>query len=128
MAGWFWYALVAAILYGAHQIFTKLASDRISDGLGGFVVEATAAVTILLYLIYLRFSGRWNQTASMPGIDYSILTGLCVGVGTIFFFLLFQKGGPLSAVPAILAVGAALMALVGVLFFRSRLRQCDCSA
>src|SRR6266436_2061733 len=91
MAGWFWYALVAAILYGAHQIFTKLASDRISDGLGGFVVEAAAAFTILLYLIYLRFSGRWNQTASMPGINYSILTGLCVGVGTIFFFLLFQK-------------------------------------
>jgi transporter family protein len=118
MAGWFWYALVAAILYGAHQVFTKLASDRISDGLGGFVVEATAAVTILLYLIYLRFFGRWNQTASMPGINYSILTGLCVGVGTIFFFLLFQKGGPLSAVPAILAVGAALMALVGVLFFK----------
>jgi hypothetical protein len=38
MSAWFWYALVAAILYGAHQIFTKLASDRISDGLGGFVV------------------------------------------------------------------------------------------
>ncbi|HZE56609.1 MAG TPA: EamA family transporter [Chthoniobacterales bacterium] len=118
MAGWFWYALVAAILYGAHQIFTKLASDRISDGLGGFVVEAAAALTILLYLIYLRFSGRWNQTASMPGINYSILTGLCVGVGTIFFFLLFQKGGPLSAVPAILAVGAALMAVAGILFFK----------
>jgi transporter family protein len=101
MAGWFWYALVAAILYGAHQIFTKLASDRISDGLGGFVVEASAAVTILLYLLYLRFSGRWNQTASMPGINYSILTGLCVGAGTVVFFLLFQKGGPLSAVPAI---------------------------
>jgi transporter family protein len=118
MAGWFWYALVAALLYGAHQIFTKLASDRISDGLGGFVVEATAALTILLYLMYLRFSGRWTQTATMPGINYSILTGLCVGVGTIFFFLLFQKGGPLSAVPAILAVGAALMALAGILFFK----------
>src|SRR5256714_11528513 len=118
MAGWFWYALVAAIWYGAHQIFTKLASDRISDGLGGFVVEASAAVTILLYLIYLRFSGRWNQTASMPGINYSILTGLCVGAGTVVFFLLFQKGGPLSAVPAILAVGAAMMALTGILFFK----------
>src|SRR5438477_4820421 len=117
MAGWFWYALVAAILYGAHQIFTKLASDRISDGLGGFVVEATAAITILLYLIYLRFSGRWNQIASVPGINYSILTGLCVGAGTVVFFLLFQKGGPLSAVPAILAGGAAIMAIAGILFF-----------
>ena len=118
MNAWFWYALVAAILYGAHQIFTKLASDRISDGLGGFVVEATAALTIVLYLLYLRFSGRWNQVATTVGVHYSILTGICVGAGTIAFFLLFQKGGPLSAVPAILAVGAAMMALAGIFFFK----------
>ena len=34
MAPWFWYAVVAAVLYGAHQIFTRLASGRIRDGLG----------------------------------------------------------------------------------------------
>ena len=113
-----WYAVVAAILYGAHQIFTKLAADRISDGLGGFVVEASAALSILVYLLVLRLFGRWNQSASAPGINYSVLTGLCVGAGTIAFFLLFQKGGPLSAVPAILAVGAALMAVAGMLFFK----------
>jgi transporter family protein len=49
---------------------------------------------------------------------YSVLTGLCVGAGTVAFFLLFQKGGPLSAVPMVLAGGAALMAIVGILFFR----------
>ena len=38
--------------------------------------------------------------------------------GTIAFFLLFQRGGPLSAVPAILAGGAAIMAIAGILFFR----------
>ena len=36
MATWFWYAVVAAVLYGAHQIFTRLAADRIGEGLGGF--------------------------------------------------------------------------------------------
>ena len=118
MSNWFWYAVAAAILYGAHQIFTKLAADRISDGLGGFVVEGTAALTILIYLAWLKVGGQWNQTASAPGIYYSILTGICVGVGTIFFFLLFQKGGPLSAVPMILAGGAALMAVAGIFFFK----------
>ena len=118
MSNWFWYAVVAAVLYGAHQIFTKLAADRISDGLGGFVVEGTAALTILIYLAWLKFGGHWNQTFSAPGIYYSILTGICVGVGTIFFFLLFQKGGPLSAVPMILAGGAALMAVAGIFFFK----------
>ena len=28
MAPWFWYAVVAAVLYGAHQIFTRLASEK----------------------------------------------------------------------------------------------------
>jgi transporter family protein len=118
MAQWIFYAVGAAILYGAHQIFTKLAADRISDGLGGFVVEATAALTILFYLAWLRFGGKWNQTASTPGVFFSVVTGICVGVGTIFFFLLFQKGGPLSAVPLILAGGAAIMALAGIAFFK----------
>ena len=46
------------------------------------------------------------------------LTGICVGGGTVMFFLLIQKGGPLSAVPMVLAGGAALMAVAGILFFK----------
>jgi transporter family protein len=111
MAAWFWYAVVAAVLYGAHQIFTRIAADHIGEGLGGFVVEATAALSILLYLAFLWLASRWNQQSSNQGIFYSVLTGICVGAGTIAFFLLFQKGGPLSAVPAILAGGAAIMAI-----------------
>ena len=118
MTAWFVYAVGAAILYGLHQVFTKLAADHISDGLGGFVVEASATLTILAYLACLWLGGKWNQTASGLGIGYSVLTGICVGVGTILFFLLFQRGGPLSAVPMILAGGAALMALAGFLFFK----------
>src|SRR5438128_9559013 len=121
VAGWFWYAVVAAILYGAHQIFTKLAADRIGEGLGGFVVEATAALSILVYLAFLWLASRWNQQSSAQGIFYSVLTGVCVGAGTIAFFLLFQKGGPLSSVPAILAGGAAIMSIAGFLSFRESL-------
>ena len=117
MAAWFWYAVIAAVLYGAHQIFTRLAADRIGEGFGGFVVETSAALSILVYLAILWFAGKWNQKFSGAGFNYSLLTGLCVGAGTIAFFLLFQKGGPLSAVPAILAGGAAIMALAGFLFF-----------
>jgi len=117
VAAWFWYAVVGAVLYGAHQIFTRLASDRIGEGLGGFIVEASAALSILIYLAILWFAGRWNQKFSGAGFNYSLLTGICVGAGTIAFFLLFQKGGPLSAVPAILAGGAAIMGLAGILSF-----------
>jgi bacterial/archaeal transporter family protein len=118
MREWFWYVIAAAVLYGLHQIFTKLAADRIGDGLGGFIVEITAALIIAFYLIYLRFFSEWKQPVSTEGVFYSVLTGICVGAGTVIFFLLFQKGGPLSAVPMVLAGGAALMAIVGILFLK----------
>jgi bacterial/archaeal transporter family protein len=118
VAPWFWYAVLAAVLYGAHQIFTRLAAERIGEGLGGFIVEASAALSILIYLAILWFAGRSTQKFSGAGFAYSLVTGVCVGAGTIAFFLLFQKGGPLSSVPAILAGGAALMAIAGILFFR----------
>ena len=118
MAAWFWYAIAAATLYGLHQVFTKLAADGISDGLGGLVVEATAAASIGIYLVFLWLSNNWTQKSTALGITYSVLTGICVGAGTVMFFLLFQKGGPLSAVPMVLAGGAALMAFCGILFFK----------
>jgi transporter family protein len=118
MSEWFWYAIAAAVLYGLHQVFTKLASERIGDGVGSFVVEFSAALIIALYLVYLRFFGGWKQPVTTRGVFYSILTGVCVGTGTVAFFLLFQKGGPLSAVPMVLAGGAALMAVIGILFFK----------
>jgi transporter family protein len=118
VAAWFWYAVIAAVLYGVHQIFTRMAADHIGEGLGGFVVEATAALSILSYLAFLWLANRWDQKSSLNGIVYSVLTGICVGAGTIAFFLLFQRGGPLSSVPAILAGGAAIMAVAGILFFR----------
>jgi transporter family protein len=117
VAAWFWYAVVAAVLYGAHQIFTRMAADHIGEGFGGFIVESSAALSILIYLAILWFGGRWNQKFSVVGLSYSLLTGICVGAGTIAFFLLFQRGGPLSSVPAILAGGAAIMAIAGILFF-----------
>ena len=118
MAAWFWYAVLAAVLYGAHQIFTRLASEHIGDGVGGFVVEGVAALTILGYLGLLWASGNWAQKFTWVGFNYSALTGICVGAGTVAFFLLFQRGGPLSAVPAILAGGAAMMAVAGIVFFQ----------
>ena len=118
MTMWFWYAIVAAVLYGLHQVFTKLAAEHIGDGLGGFVVEITAALTIALYLGWLWMSGNWDQKVDRSGVFYCVLTGLCVGMGTIAFFMLFQKGGPLSAVPMVLAGGAALMGIIGILFMK----------
>src|ERR671925_209638 len=92
MAIWFWYAVAAAILYGAHQIFTRLAAERIGDGLGGFVVEASAALSILIYLAALWFGNRWNQLF-WPAVQPSWRSpAFC-------FFTSHRRGPAFSALP-----------------------------
>ena len=132
MASWLWLAGAAAALYGLHQVFTKLAAGQIGSGAGALVVEASATVTILLYLFTTKLAGNGPERWSAPGIGWSIATGVCVGVGTVVFFVMFQRGGPLSAVPTVLAVGAALMVVAGTVIFdeplsRSRIVGVLCS-
>jgi hypothetical protein len=45
VGAWFWYAVAAAILCGAHQIFTKLAADH--RQLGRIVVLSHGRMSIL---------------------------------------------------------------------------------
>ena len=42
MPVWTRYAIAAALFCGLHQVFTKLAAQRIGEGLGGVVVEIAA--------------------------------------------------------------------------------------
>jgi len=84
-----------------------MAAERISDGLGGFVVEGARREHPDLLRVAVDFEAL-EPNVERAGCVLLVLTGICVGAGTILFFLLFQKGGPLSAVPMILAGGAAI--------------------
>jgi transporter family protein len=115
----------AAILYGLHQVFTKLAAADAGPRLGGLVVEATAVVVIAAYAAGSFAVGRLDETIGVRGWVYSASTGLCVGFGTVLFFEMFRNGGPLFAVPAVLAGGSAVMAFSAMLVFGEAPRPTD---
>lgn len=97
MTTWFWYAIVAAILYGLHQVFTKLAAEHIGDDLGGFVVETTAALTIALYLGWLWMSGKWDQKVDGSGVFllYFVMA-LCRRRNDCLLHAISKRWSPLS--------------------------------
>ena len=118
VAAWFWYAVLAAVLYGAHQIFTRLAAERIGEGLGGFIVEVTAALSILVYT--LRNLVRRPLESEIQRARVQLLAAhwnLRWRRHEIAFFLLFQKGQPALFCPSNSCCGAVLMAISGILFF-----------
>ena len=42
MPVWLLATLAAAILYGLHNVFTKMAAGKVSDNMGGLLLEGTA--------------------------------------------------------------------------------------
>lgn len=55
MSAWFWYAVGAAVLYGAHQIFTKLAAKWVEEKSKPFVDEGAE--------VYVKARGRIQSCA-----------------------------------------------------------------
>ncbi len=118
MEFWFIAALVAALAYGLHNIFTKIAAGHLSDSLGAFVLEITATVCILLYIFFLITTNE-KFSFSSRGVMFSIFAGICVGVGTVLYFYIFSHGGELSiAGPLVISGGVLLMAVAGIVFFK----------
>ena len=69
MAAWFFgMRFRAAVLYGAHQIFTRLAADRIVAP-GRFRGRNYRRIvgSLIIYLQFLWFVGRWSQKFSAAG-------------------------------------------------------------
>lgn len=122
MENWKIAAFFAALLYGLHNVFTKFASGKISDHFGAFVLEATAAILILGYLIVLRYSGDHPIHFTKSGLTFSILAGASVAIGSILYFVIFRLGGNLSvAGPLILVGGVLVMTIVGIGMLGERL-------
>ncbi len=119
MPAWLVASILAAIFYGLHNIFTKLAAGKLSDSLGALLLESTAVICILAFYIYLSITGKKLTDATLQGITFSILAGICVGIGTILYFFIFRSKGELSiAGPIILSGGILIMAIAGLSFFR----------
>lgn len=118
---WVIVALMVAVLFGVYHVFTKLASGRLPDAVGGFWLEGVALIGMGIYLLLVR-QPLWGQGISRTGILFAVLGGLSVGLGTVLNFTVYRLHGPLSGAGPIILLGAlAIMAVTGVVFMGEQL-------
>ena len=117
MADWFWSAIGAAILYGMHQVLPEWLRTGLATGWAALSWRAPCPDNSALPAVALR--DRQLETVVQRARRF-----LFCPYGSLrrrrdrVFLSAFQKGGPLSAVPMILAGGASLMAVVGIFSFK----------
>ncbi len=115
-------AYLAAFFFGLYNVFTKLAAGKISDSLGALVLELTAVLMILGYLIFLMVSGEKPFDLTKKGIIFSALGGISVAFCSILYFSVFRLGGNLSAAGSVIVIGGiVVMAMIGTIVLGEKL-------
>lgn len=108
-------ALAASLCFGLHYVLLRAASGKISDALGGFLLEASAAVGLLALL----FTSATSETPTTTrGVVWSCLSGLCITGGVTLLFMSLRLGGPVASTGTIaLGGGVAMAALASPFLF-----------
>ena len=122
MKTWILASFATAFLFGSYNIFAKLAAGKLSDSLAAFVLEFSAAMLVLAYILFGRNLKQDLAAASSMGILYAVLGGLFIGGGSIFYFYVFRNEATLSIAGPIIFAGATLvMVAAGIIVFREKL-------
>ena len=116
---WLNLALLTLLFYGTFDLFVKLTSGKIHDGLGAFVINLVATMVVALFLLYSSTNGEKINYFKTEGVVYAIIAGILVGFASIFFIKMFSLGAELSIAVPLVRVGTVLVSvLIGVLFLK----------
>lgn len=119
IAPWALAALAACGCFAAHYLMLRAASGEIGDALGGFALEAAAAVGLL---VLVAVGPRAEVPTTTSGLVWSVLSGVMITGGVTLLFMAFRLGGPVAGTGTIaLGGGVALAALLAPLFFAESL-------
>jgi len=117
---WILFLGLATFVWAANDIFFKVIGNQINYFLALLVAAVSQVIIVIPFVIYAMSTGQLNH--SIKGYGISVLIGLLLGSGTIFFFYAFKYGAPLSVAMPVEGIGLILAgALAGVFIFHETL-------
>ena len=118
---WIVYAFLTIIFYAGLDFFIKKAAGKIDDFWGSVVINFFSMLPALLVVVLLKLSNK-ELMITRPGIVYSILAGLSIGIGTITFIKLFSTGVNLSIASPVVRIGIIVATtMLGVIILKESL-------
>ena len=108
-------ALIASGFISGHYLTLRAASGRIGDTLGALLIEACAAIGLL---VLFALGARGAAPTTSAGIAWSVASGLCISGAMLMLFRALRLGGPVSATGTmVLGGGVALASLMAPFLF-----------
>ena len=114
---WIFFSLLTAVGFGMSDVFTKVASDKISAFSGVVFLHLTSGVIALCLMFALPFFGFEKQQVTSSGIFYSIVAGVFLFIGGSSYFFMFDKGAPLGIGVLVTTLGVISITLIASTLF-----------
>ena len=111
---WIPYALLCAIFLASADFFVKLASNKISSGVGMLVYGATTFTVGLTWVGYLKVT-KQPLLITQQGLLYSLAVGMAFSVVTLLLYLTFAHISVSIGSPTIRVMGILIASLFGIL-------------
>lgn len=117
---WILFLFLTIITWGTYNLFFKGIGNEINYFLALLVIGILQVLIALPFVLYSHFSE--NLAYSAKGLGLSVLMGILLGLGTIFFFYTFKYGASASIAIPVYGIGALLLgAIGGILIFKETL-------
>ncbi len=104
---------LAAVMFGLYNVFIKLSADHIQAILGAVVLQFVAAFLGLGLLLYMKYAGSLQISATPRGVSLAVLAGVAIGLVEILTFVIYGRGVPV-AVGNPLIIGGSLVVTTGI--------------
>lgn len=116
---WLILALSAAIFSAVMDFFIKISSGKIHVSLSGFIINFSAALVLLFFLLWSKLKGEEILSFKTNGLIWSVLAGIAVGLATVAILRMYELGTNLSLGSPIIRIGAVVLAVaLGILFLK----------
>lgn len=114
---WLLFLGLTILAWTSYDVLFKFLGNEINYFLALFIISLGQLLVAVPFLIYVFFTGGVNS--SIRGYYISVLMGVLLAAGTIFFFYTFKFGAPLSVAMSVYGIGSIIVgALAGVLIFK----------
>lgn len=116
---WLTTALFTIIFYSLFDLFLKFAAGKINDNLGAAIINIVSFIVAISWFLWRWQFGSEQPDITKPGLIYSIIAGVFVGLASIFFIRMFALGVNLSIGVPLVRVGMIVLgSLFGVLLLK----------
>lgn len=126
---WLQFCLITILLFSIHDTTLKHLSGSVDSTIASMVINLSAAVVLLTYLLLKPGSNRmpFKDLHLDATLFFLVVAGISLGVATLTFMKAFEQGGNLSlAVPIVYSGVIGLCMIAGVLLFQEKIdwKQC----